>query len=135
MSKIKEDLHIAILKFGRAQDRLENGITFEELKDHINKRGYDVNEERLKAYFSESYETIDRKKRGNPLKAIEEGLRFSLSIESTFRMIDYEEFKCANRNSRIATRFATAALLVSILSTGFSIYFSNKQIDSSTKIN
>ena len=50
-------------------------------------------------------------------------------------MIDYEEFKSANRNSRIATRFATAALLVSIVSTCFSIYFSNEQIDSKTKIN
>ena len=72
MPNTKEDLNIAILKFGRAQDRLENGITFEELKDHINKRGYDVNEERLKAYFSECYETIDRERRGNPLEAIGE---------------------------------------------------------------
>ena len=132
MSKKKEDLHIALLKFGR--DKLENGITFEELCQHIKNRGYEVSDERLKAYFWDNYETLDRQERGSPSKAIEKGLKFSLTVESTFRLIEYEEFKSANRSSRIATRFATAALIVSILAIAFSIYFSNKQLDVSTKI-
>jgi hypothetical protein len=49
-------------------------------------------------------------------------------------MIEHEEFKSANRNSRIATGFATAALIVSIVATGFSIYFSIKQLDAPNKI-
>ena len=132
MSKKREDFHIALLKFGR--DKLENGITFEELCEHIKNRGYEVSDERLKAYFWDNYEILDREERGNPSEAIKKGLKFSLTVESTFRLIEYEEFKSANRSSRIATGFATAALIVSIVATGFSIYFSNKQLNASTKI-
>ena len=132
MSKEREDLHIALLKYGR--NRLEDGITFEQLREHIKNRGYKVSDERLKAYFWDNYETLDRQERGSPQGAIEKGLRFSLTVESTFRLIEYEEFKSANRSSRIATGFATAALIVSIVAAGFSIYYSNKQLGASAKI-
>ena len=79
MSKKKEDLHIALLKFGR--DKLENGITFEELCEHIKNSGYEVSDERLKAYFWDNYETLDRQERGNPSEAIKKGLKFSLTVE------------------------------------------------------
>lgn len=48
MTEKKEDLHIAILKYG--QDKLETGVTFDELYSHIN-RSYKVSTERMEAYF------------------------------------------------------------------------------------
>ncbi len=44
-----EDLHIAILRFGR--NKLQEGITSDELEKHIGDIGYDVNKDRLEAYF------------------------------------------------------------------------------------
>ncbi len=132
MSMKREDLHIALLKYGR--DKLENGITFEELREHIRNRGYEVSDDRLKNYVVWNYESLDRQGRSNPLEAIEKGQKFSLTVESTFRMIEYEELKSANHRSRIATGFATAALVVSFVAAICSIYFSDKQLDASTKI-
>ena len=133
MSKKREDLHIALLKYG--QDKLENGISFEELREHIKNRGYEVSDKRLRDHFRDNYDALDQQAQGgDSFGAIEKGLKFALSVESTFRLIEYEEFKNANRSSRIAIGFATAALIVSIVATCFSIYFSNKQLDASTKI-
>ena len=110
-------------------------MTNDELYSHITEQGYDVSEERMKAYFWDNYETLDREKRGSPSEAINEKLKFSLTVESTFRLIEYEEFKSANKRSRIATYFATAALVVSIFSAGASIHFSKKQLNTATTIN
>ena len=132
MSKKNEDLHITLLKFGK--DHLEFGVTFQQLQGHIKKRGFDIEEKRLQDYFVENYRSLEITRRGHPIGAADEGLRFSLTVDSTFRLIEHEELKRANQSSRIATYFATAALLVSFIAASFSIYFSNKQLESSTKI-
>lgn len=80
------------------------------------------------------YEVMEQKHQGSPWDAMDEGLKFSLSFESTFRLIEYKEFKSANKSSRIATIFATAALVVSIFAAFASIYFSNKQLNTPTTI-
>ena len=65
-------------------------------------------------------------------------MKFSLTVEATFRLIEYEEFQSANRSSKKATYWAAGALGVSaflaIVSIIFSVYFFNKQLDSPTKI-
>lgn len=128
----KEDLHIAILKYG--EDRLECGVTFEELCTHIKNKGYEVSEYRMRHNMINCYEVMEQKHQGSPWDAMDEGLKFSLSFESTFRLIEYKEFKSANKSSRIATIFATAALVVSIFAAFASIYFSNKQLNTPTTI-
>ncbi len=127
----KEDLHIAILKYGR--DRTENGVLFEDLLNHIKKKGYDVSQERLKIYFAETYESMDlNKRRGSYIDRAKE--KSTLTIESTFRLIEYEEFKSANRSSFRATIFAIIAIIISIISTYMSINYSEKQINSDVSI-
>jgi len=64
VSKKKEYLHIAILQYGR--DKLEQGITFGQLREHIATRGYKESEEWLKTYFWDNYEVLDREYRRNP---------------------------------------------------------------------
>ena len=128
----KKDLHIAILQYGK--DRLESGVTFEELRRHIAEAGYTVSTERLGRYFWDSYETLDLDKRGNSADMLDPEVRSSLRVESTFRIIEYQEFVNANRSSVIAMTFATAALVVSIISAFMSIYYSNEQLNSAVTI-
>jgi len=135
----KEDLHIAILKYGK--DKLESGVTFLDLCAHIEGQGYQVSESRMKVYLSDSYDTLERHRDSHNLNlrqgiinsAIANGEMFSLTVESTFRLIEYEEFKSANESSVVATGFATkalvvsiCALIVSIVATGYSICSSGK---------
>ncbi len=130
----KDDLHIAILKYGK--DRLEKGITFRELYDYIKEKGYEVSEYTIKSCMGSSYETLEQKYR--PLGFSDFGkkeIKFTLTIESTFRLIEYEEFKSANKNALSATRFATSAIFVSIVALVISIYYSSKQLSTATKIN
>lgn len=129
---MKDNLHIAILKFGRT--KLQEGITFDELETHLRESGYKVNKDRLKLYVFGAYETLNLADRGSSQKAAVRGVKLSLTMESTFRLIEFEEFRGANRSSRIAIWFATAALVVSIVSTVFSVVFSMKQLDSSSEI-
>ena len=135
MGKLKEDLHIFILKYGR--DKLESGATFDGLCEHIKSHGYNVSIERLATYFWGNYEAFDNKDRpiNSGPDSFKNGVKFSLTVEATFRLIEYEEFKSANRSSKIATNFATAALAVSIIAACFSIYFSRLQLAGSVSLN
>lgn len=128
----KEDLHISILKYGR--DEAENGVFFKDLSKHIKDKGYDVSDERLKAYFGEAYEPMDLSKRkGSYDQGAKE--RSALTIESTFRLIEYEELQNANSSSFYATVFAIVAIIISIFATCKSIYYSEKQLNSDVSIN
>ena len=134
MLKKKKDLHIALLKFGR--DKLEFGVTFEEFCTHMKDCGYDISIERLALYFWDNYRAFkleDRPNNSSP-ESFTTGAKFSLTVEATFRLIEYEEFESANRNSTIATIFAIAALSVSIYSAVYSIRLSQKQLETPTKI-
>lgn len=133
MSENKEDLHIAILKYGR--DKLESGISFDELCSHIKDKGYDVGKQRLNRYFWENYEEVDRTRKATSEEQAYREQKMSLTVESTFRLIEHEEFQSANINSRNATLFASAALSVSIIAAVASIYFSMKQLNTATIIN
>ena len=128
----KENLHIAIIKYGR--DNAENGVKFENLNHHIKAKGYQVNEDRLKAYFGEIYETMDLSKRSGSYddRAKETSV---LTIESTFRLIEYEEFKSANRSSFWATIFAIIAIVIAAFGTYMSIHYSKEQMNSDVSIN
>jgi len=125
MSK-KEDLHIAILSYGK--DNLEAGITLKGLCDHIKNKGYTVDEYRMRSYFDSSYESLDQKYRGIGFDKIPDNVNYALTIESTFRLIEYKEFKSANKNALIATIIAIFAILISI---GVGL----KQLSTATKIN
>ena len=58
----------------------------------------------------------------------------SMSVEDTFRLLEYTELKEARRSSKVATYFASAALVISIISTLASIYYSHKSMEAKTVI-
>lgn len=124
----KDDLHIAILKFGK--DKLEEGVTLQELEAYLSDHGYSIpGKHRLHRLFMECYEAIDSDNRNHPGQSAHSGELFALTVESTFRLLEHQELQSANRSSRRATYFASAALVVAILSACFSIYYSHSQLE------
>ena len=132
MSGKRDNLHITILKYGR--DKYEAGVKFSDLTNHLKKLDYKVSPHRLEFYFYETYESIDPRKRGNSGTMVAEDVPCALRIESTFRLIDYEELQHANKSSKRATYWASAALAVSIISSISSIYYSRQQMSTPTTI-
>lgn len=128
----KEDLYIEIIKFG--ESRIESGITFKQLCDHVKGLGYEVAEYRMRRLMNDCYDIMGTELQGTPWEAMDKYLPFTLKVESTFRLIEYREYKSANKSSKVATYFASAALIVSIISAGASIYYSNKQLNTPAKI-
>jgi hypothetical protein len=113
-------VHLQVLEFA---DQNPDGITLEELK----------------AKFPSDFEWIEREMSHSNLftHAKEDpwrGGKIYLTFEDRFRLLEHEELKSANSSSRTATYFATAALLVSIVSTSLSVYFFNKQQNAEIKL-
>ena len=54
----RENLHVAILRFG--EDKLENGVTFDELRQHLQDLGFTVDQEYLVLLFYQSPRTNDK---------------------------------------------------------------------------
>lgn len=79
MSGKRENLHIAILKFGR--DKYEVGVKFSDLTSHLEKLKYKVSRHRLEYYFFETYEAINPRKRGNSGTMAAEDVPCDLSIK------------------------------------------------------
>lgn len=104
--------HLQVLAFANENP---NGITLEQLK--------------LK--FPTDYEWIEREISDNNLfTGTGSREKLYLTFEDRFRLLEHEELKNANNSSRTATYFATAALIVSILTTLISICFFYKQQNS-----
>ena len=71
-------LHIEILRYGSTPERLENGVTLQELREHIRRVGFDdVSDWRLAWYWEAAYEDAGMEMRGDSkLK--------NLTVDSTF---------------------------------------------------
>ena len=50
-----------------------------------------------------------------------------MTVEDKFRLLEYKELKEARASSKTATWFATAALIISILATGYQIYIGEEE--------
>ena len=123
-----DDPYISILRFGR--DRLGSGLTFNELIDHLEKNVPDYEETPVLFFFAALFVSHARR-RGNPpgIRPSENEVYF-LNHEGYFKLLEYEELSEARHSSKIATRIAIAAIIISIVSTSASVYFSIKQIAS-----
>ena len=132
MSGKRDNLHMAILKYGG--DKYDEGVKFSDLKNHIDTQRYPVSELRLKNLFFDSYETLHPEDKKDYNQQFADDVQCALRIDSTFRLIDYEELQHANRSSKKATYWASAALAVSVISSIISIYYSHQQMSTPTTI-
>lgn len=118
------DLYIAIIRFG--EDKLEKGVLFGDLKNHLDSAGYEVEESYLVRLYSDAYDHIDNNNntgldiRGDKIKP---GVRCVLEPESYFRFLEYVELKEARESSTKAFWLAFAAMVISAVLALASISF------------
>lgn len=124
---MKQDFIVEILEFGKTA-LLNNGqgITFEETLKHLTDKGIQL---KNPAVIWEVLNTCFRlPPAGNP-----EG-RHILKTDAYFSHLEYIELQEARKSSRSANFFAVSALIITILTSAFSVYYSKLQIDSPTEI-
>lgn len=134
----KDDLYIAIIKYGA--DKLETGVRLTEIQSHIEKIGHKVTKGRLERIAYEIYIPLDDKLhygdqyRGNALTYLRDDNLICLSVESKFRLVEHIELQEARKSSNYAMWAAIIAIVISIITGLSSIYYSKKQIETSTTI-
>lgn len=115
------DLYIKILKYC---DKRRDGFTLREIKRDLslsNSQFGFLQRERVGAdVFTDMGEHRDIGKGSEQV--------LMLSFEGKFKLLEYIELQEARRASRIATWFATAALLISILVAAYQIFVPAKVI-------
>ncbi len=128
----KDDLYIAVLKFGKS--KLGTPLLFSELESHLNKLGYDYQEFALRQLFAAKFISSEYPSGNDPNGPISQEHHFYLETHGYFDLLEHEELKSARKSSLIATWFAFGAIVVSIISTVYSIYYTNKQLNSAVSI-
>nr|WP_319396457.1 hypothetical protein [uncultured Desulfobacter sp.] len=115
---MKEDnLILRVLKFATAKGE----FTFSELCDEISPD--DVEKEQLKLQIH--YKDILCHNNDNFIHQVDtKEIKLFAKVEDHFRLLKYQELKEARKSSALATTFASAALVVSIVATVCSIFFS-----------
>jgi hypothetical protein len=128
---MKHDLYIEILDYGRTN--LGKAVKYSELLVHLTTKGYEYDEFSVGQFFTALY--IDKgERRGNkPGSPREEG-EFFLEHSGYFNLLQHEELVSARESASQAIWFASIAILVSILSMGASIFYSNLQLKTPTEI-
>jgi len=110
---MENDIYIKVLKF--ALERGDEGLSYQEFKEEF---GNDKEAIWISALKNQSLTHMDKEE-------VTTGTYTSyyiLSFEARFKLIEYLELQEARSSSKIATRIAISALVVSIVSTSFSIY-------------
>ncbi len=109
---------IRALKFASTRDT----FTIQQLFDHLEL----TDEQKWRFAVQVSNKEIFYHSRTQYLREYQEGKKIdlSMSVEDEFRLLEYTELSEARTSSRQATIFASAALIVSIIATISSIWFS-----------
>jgi len=132
----KEHLFIELLRYGRGNP--ENGVSFKEVSEFLNKKGHSLTDELLVRHYQDTFDITDDEGSaysGHKFILENDHLKGRLRLEAYFRLIEYEEFKSANKSSLRATVFAIIAISISIFATHKSITYSEKQMNSAVSIN
>ena len=119
------DIYIRVLEFARK--RGSEGFSYKEFKEEF---GEDKEAIFVSALTNSSFSHMRGK--GEGVGTFDS--YYILSFEGRFKLFEYFELKAAQRSSLVATRFAMAALVVSVIATIFSIYYSNLQISSPNRL-
>lgn len=123
-----EGIYIRALKFGASRET----FTIQQLTENLGL----TEQQQFRLVVQISNNEIFFHNRSNYIHEFRKGkeVELSLSVEDEFRLLEYIELKEARKASRQATYFATAALVVSVIATVFSIGFSYKSSISDVNI-
>jgi len=126
-----KDFYLLMLEYGRAT--LESGVTQKEVKEHFEQKyGYKFDTDDKGRQFTRVFWDVFFDQTGTNGR---DGNKLFMQMEAYFKLLEYVELTEARKSSISATRFASAAIVISILSMIASIYYSNLQLATPTKIN
>lgn len=120
----RQDIYIKAIMYGSQRDT----FTIQDITEHLDL----TKEQEFRLAFQIKNKEIFYHDRSNYLEGYDQGesINLSLSVEDEFRLLEYIELKEARASSKQATWFASAALVVSILTAFLSTYFSYKSLNS-----
>lgn len=134
--KIEDSIHLRAVRYGAEHP---NGFSYTDIQHHYSKRSAEW--EVVKVFLLAAKKN---KESGlnittpfqvlNNRGSADENTDFILSYEAAFNYIDFLELQQARQNARSAFWTALAAITISMVGMGTSVYFSQKQIESSTKL-
>jgi len=119
---MEESIYIKVLEF--AEEKGVEGINYDIFEKEFGK-------DKSSIYLSALKTSAFTHKEGNETYTS----TYILSFDGYFKLHEHRELLHARESSTNATLFASAALFISILKLGFSIYSSNKQIETPIMIN
>ena len=128
----KEDLYISVLKFGKAN--IGRPFKYIELQKYLNKKGYKYEEFALRQFFAALFVSRDSPSGNDTGRPINDNYDFFLEHSGYFNLMEHEELNSARKSSLVAKCFAIIAIIISIISTYTSIYFSNRQLNTPSTI-
>lgn len=131
--KRKEDIYIAVLKFGK--DNIGKPFKFPELEKHLKDNGYEYEEFALRQFFAALFISVESPRGNDQNRPIDPSQTFFLEQSGYFHLLEFQELESARKSSLQATYFAVIAIFISIASTCISIYYSNKQLNNPTTLN
>jgi len=128
----KDDIYIATLKFGKS--KIGTPFLFSELEAHLSELGYVYDEFSLRQFFAAVFIAIESPGGNDQHQPINPKYHFFIETHGYFDLLQHEELKSARNSSLVATWIAIIAIFISFVSTGFSIYYANKQLESDITI-
>ena len=117
--KKNPDLYIEMMRYG--SDKVNKGVTYEEIKLFLEKKKFHIHEERLKILFYEVYDAVNPPEGRDAEHQARPDVRSVLSLKSTFHLLEYTQLEEARESSRTSFRLAFGALTISTILAGFSI--------------
>lgn len=124
MFKKNDNFYIALVQFG--VDTFENGVTLDEAKQYLSKKGY--SHQSSSRFFNEIFHELftsdlhDAVYAQNLPKQLEN--KFYIRPEAYFNLIQYK----ANRSTRIALYVASISLIISVSPFVYKLYLYLKSI-------
>jgi hypothetical protein len=136
VKKDEDSIHLRAVRWGFKKP---NGFGYTEIEKHYSKREQEW--EVVKVFLMNARRNKDASTNLNTpymvLKTTGSGdneATFTLNYDAYFNYLDYLELVMAQRNARSAFWTAIIAIFISIVATGISIYYSQKQIESPVKM-
>ena len=132
----ENDLYIIAMRY--AYKHLEEGVTYTEVKEHLETKGFVFESKESINHYSRIFTSIFSEPRGKSWKdhSDPDGEEFTCYMDSDayFKLMEYEELKGARKSSLHATIFASIAIVISIVSTFISIHYSKEQLNKPTAL-
>jgi len=109
----QKDLYIKMLIYGK--ENIGKSIKYSSLKKYLDNEGYEYEEFALRRFFGEVFVGKNAPYGNDPTKEPSGESEYFLEPRGYFYLLDFEALQEARQSSKIAVNFASAALVVSIL--------------------